>query len=149
MDRLLDIAALRKIVPVSRSTIWRWVKDGEMPPPVRLASQRVLWRESDIVKWMARIPALTMPKDDSELLSIYGDSSRARESRRVDSVKRTRAWHQKLKDLQKCHRCKNDSEGYWFCRSCRLELSQLKRARRIMRGNASPNVEQRLGRLAH
>lgn len=56
-DRLLsvrDIVGNRKkgergILPVSRSTWWRWAKEGRVPEPVRLHGS-TCWRASDIQK---------------------------------------------------------------------------------------------------
>ena len=41
-------------VPFSRTTLWRRVRDGEFPPPVRLGgpnSRIVAWRAADIDEW--------------------------------------------------------------------------------------------------
>lgn len=36
-------------IPVSRTTIYQWVKDGTFPPPARHFSKRiVVWLESDV-----------------------------------------------------------------------------------------------------
>jgi predicted DNA-binding transcriptional regulator AlpA len=40
-------------LPVSHATIWRWVKLGEFPPPVRLGPQTTAWRMEDIERWEA------------------------------------------------------------------------------------------------
>jgi prophage regulatory protein len=40
-------------VPVSRSTLYQWVKDGKFPKPVRKSSSRcTFWNESDVNDWM-------------------------------------------------------------------------------------------------
>lgn len=38
-------------LPVSCATIWRWVKLGEFPQPVRLGPQVTAWRMHDIEQW--------------------------------------------------------------------------------------------------
>lgn len=35
---------------VSRPTIWRWLKEGQFPKPVKLAGS-TRWRLSDLEKW--------------------------------------------------------------------------------------------------
>lgn len=40
-------------LPVSCATIWRWVKLGEFPKPVRLGPQVTAWRMQDIEHWEA------------------------------------------------------------------------------------------------
>lgn len=58
-DKLLDFAGIRQLVPISKTSMWRWRKAGAFPVPVRLGSRRVAWRASDIAKWIAERPALT------------------------------------------------------------------------------------------
>lgn len=36
---------------VSRTTIWRWVKAGTFPKPVKLAGGTTRWRTEDIEAW--------------------------------------------------------------------------------------------------
>ena len=36
---------------LSRTTVWRRVNDGSFPAPVRISSQLVAWRESDLDAW--------------------------------------------------------------------------------------------------
>lgn len=40
-------------LPVSCATIWRWVKLGDFPQPVRLGPQVTAWRMQDIEHWEA------------------------------------------------------------------------------------------------
>jgi len=49
-DRLLDIKAVRDIVPLARSTIYDQVEKGKFPRP-RKVGKRSLWRESDLQAW--------------------------------------------------------------------------------------------------
>ena len=41
------------IIPISSSTLWRKVKAGEFPAPVKLSSRVTAWRVEDLRKWMA------------------------------------------------------------------------------------------------
>ena len=55
MDRILRIPEVVKITGLSRTTIWRRVKSGDFPAPVRLgslATRSVGWRESQIKQWL-------------------------------------------------------------------------------------------------
>ena len=38
-------------LPVSCATIWRWVKLGAFPQPVRLGPQVTAWRMEDVERW--------------------------------------------------------------------------------------------------
>lgn len=41
------------LIPVNASTIWRWIKDGRFPLPVRLGGSNVtVWRAEDIRAWV-------------------------------------------------------------------------------------------------
>lgn len=52
-DRLLRISQIvPALVPVSRSTVWRWVRKGIFPPPVRAGMKLRLWHEADVQAWI-------------------------------------------------------------------------------------------------
>ena len=51
-DTLLTAADLRRIIPVSAMTIWRWRRDHLLPAPITL-NGRLFWRRSTIDRWMA------------------------------------------------------------------------------------------------
>lgn len=54
--RVTDITTTAKrkgILPISPSTLWRLIKAGSFPKPVRLSSKVVAWRASDITAWLA------------------------------------------------------------------------------------------------
>lgn len=38
---------------VHRTTLWRWVQDGHLPPPVRLGPNTVAWDCTQIDAWLA------------------------------------------------------------------------------------------------
>lgn len=40
---------------LSESTIWRKVRDGSFPKPVKLSEAVTAWKTSDIRAWMAKI----------------------------------------------------------------------------------------------
>lgn len=41
------------VVPVSHATLWRWVRQGKFPAPVKLGPQVTAWRVGDLRNWMA------------------------------------------------------------------------------------------------
>jgi len=49
-ERLLRLKEVLRLVPVSRATWYRGMKLGHYPQPVRLGSNVVAWRLSDIEK---------------------------------------------------------------------------------------------------
>jgi prophage regulatory protein len=40
------------ILPLSAATLWRKVKDGSFPAPVKLSQRVTAWRVEDIRAWM-------------------------------------------------------------------------------------------------
>jgi excisionase family DNA binding protein len=50
---LLTIAKVQEVCGVSRRTVYRWVADGLMPPPVRIGGS-LRWRVSQLEIWVQR-----------------------------------------------------------------------------------------------
>jgi prophage regulatory protein len=50
--KTLRFSDLQEIIPVSRSTLWRWVRDGSFPSPINLGPNTRAWREEDIRVWL-------------------------------------------------------------------------------------------------
>ncbi|TAM18172.1 MAG: AlpA family phage regulatory protein [Rhodanobacter sp.] len=44
-----DIAG--KIVPCGKATLWRWVKEGKFPAPVKLNGTVTAWCMADVWLW--------------------------------------------------------------------------------------------------
>jgi prophage regulatory protein len=40
----------------SRSTIWRRVKQGTFPAPVRMGENTLRWRDQDVRTWLESLP---------------------------------------------------------------------------------------------
>lgn len=40
---------------ISRTTAWRGVRDGWLPPPVQVSPGRHAWRASDVAAWQDRL----------------------------------------------------------------------------------------------
>jgi excisionase family DNA binding protein len=41
------------MLAVHRTTLWRWVRDGHLPRPVRLGPNTVAWDSVEIDAWLA------------------------------------------------------------------------------------------------
>ena len=41
------------LLPFSRATLWRRVKDGTFPQPVKLSERTTAWPTQEVCKWMA------------------------------------------------------------------------------------------------
>ncbi len=44
----LRLPQVLKLIPVSRSTWWAWVKQGRAPAPVKLGPRTTAWRAEEI-----------------------------------------------------------------------------------------------------
>ena len=54
-----------RLVTLSRTTVWRRVRQGTFPAPVVLGATRIAWREADILAWInAQQPATAAPNTD-------------------------------------------------------------------------------------
>jgi predicted DNA-binding transcriptional regulator AlpA len=40
------------MLPVSAPTLWRWVKLGTFPTPIKLGPQTTAWRVEDVEGWL-------------------------------------------------------------------------------------------------
>ncbi len=43
---------VRELVPISRSTLWDWVRDGTFPAPTKLSSKVTVWRRAEVQAWL-------------------------------------------------------------------------------------------------
>ena len=51
--RLISLPQLQQLVPLSRTTIWRGVRDGRFPAPIVISPGRVAWLEAEILDWIS------------------------------------------------------------------------------------------------
>ena len=57
-DRLLSTTEVLSRIPVSRTTLWRFVQDKLIKPPRKLGTHRIAWLESEIEEYIqSRKPA--------------------------------------------------------------------------------------------
>lgn len=54
-EKFLRFNTVAELIPVSRSTVNRWEKAGRFPQRVRLGSQAIAWRQSEILEFIARL----------------------------------------------------------------------------------------------
>ena len=51
---LCRIEHLLKVVPIGRSTVWLWARQGRFPQPLKFAGITV-WRRSDVMAWLEQV----------------------------------------------------------------------------------------------
>lgn len=62
LDRLIpQPELLDSYVPLDRSTVYRRVRAGTFPEPVRLGERRLAWKESDVQRWIDERQQKTTP----------------------------------------------------------------------------------------
>jgi len=54
--KLLRKPEVLALIGACNTTLYKWVKDGTFPAPVRLSSHFVAWREDEITAWIASRP---------------------------------------------------------------------------------------------
>ena len=58
-DRLLRLSEVRTRTALGRSTIYRKMRDGSFPEPLKIGVRAVRWRESEIEAWLQARPRAT------------------------------------------------------------------------------------------
>lgn len=51
LDRFMRERDVLDVTSLSRTTLWRVMKSGQFPRPVRISPGRVGWRESEVIAW--------------------------------------------------------------------------------------------------
>ena len=49
--KLYQLSAVVTLVTLSKCTIYRLIKAGKFPKPIKISPRRVAWRESDLHEW--------------------------------------------------------------------------------------------------
>ena len=61
MNKIMRIPEVIDATGLSRATIWRRVRSGEFPPPVRLGgpnSRSVGWKKAEVEEWIDTRPLI-------------------------------------------------------------------------------------------
>ncbi|WEX09641.1 AlpA family transcriptional regulator [Chelativorans sp. AA-79] len=52
-NRLLSLKQVMERIPLSKTEIYRRIRDGRFPRPVRIGSHRIAFAEAEIEEWFA------------------------------------------------------------------------------------------------
>ncbi len=55
-ERMLSLPSVVLRTGLSRSTLYRLIKQGSFPPPLQLAPRAVRWRSEEIDEWLSNRP---------------------------------------------------------------------------------------------
>ena len=58
-DRLLRLSEVQARTALGRSTIYRKMREGSFPKPLKIGARAVRWIESEIEAWKAACPRAT------------------------------------------------------------------------------------------
>jgi predicted DNA-binding transcriptional regulator AlpA len=50
-------ADIMKMLGISRATVWRWVKNGTLPKPVKFGTRLNVWKPEQIEDFVAKLGA--------------------------------------------------------------------------------------------
>lgn len=53
ISKFLPLKAVKEVSTLSRASIYRRIKLGTFPKPVKIGERRVAWRSEDIHAWMS------------------------------------------------------------------------------------------------
>ena len=48
MTRYYRLKQILEVIPVSKSSIWQWVKEKKFPKPIKLGAKTTVWRSDSI-----------------------------------------------------------------------------------------------------
>ncbi len=57
MEQYITASGIAKKCCVSRSTVWRWAKEGVLPSPFKLSNRTTVWRASAIQATLDKLEA--------------------------------------------------------------------------------------------
>ena len=59
MERMMRLPEVLQVTGLSAATLWRWVKSGDFPAPVKLgglATRSIGWRYGEVQEWFNTRP---------------------------------------------------------------------------------------------
>ena len=54
-DRFMRIAEILSVIPIGRSTWWKWVAEGKAPKPVKLGPRTTAWKADEVYELIAQL----------------------------------------------------------------------------------------------
>lgn len=54
VEELYRVREMKALLKVSRTTLYRWVRDGKLAPPLQLSPNVIAWRRSAVVEFLKR-----------------------------------------------------------------------------------------------
>ena len=54
LERLIGRKETLILIGISNATLWRWIKAGRFPAPLKIGKKKVAWRSSVLATWIAQ-----------------------------------------------------------------------------------------------
>ena len=54
LERLIGRKETLLLIGISNATLWRWIKAGRFPAPMKIGKKKVAWRSSVLAQWIAQ-----------------------------------------------------------------------------------------------
>ena len=54
LERLIGRKEALILIGISNATLWRWIKAGRFPAPLKIGKKKVAWRSSVLATWIAQ-----------------------------------------------------------------------------------------------
>lgn len=54
LERLISRKETLILIGISNATLWRWIKAGRFPAPLKIGKKKVAWRSSVLAEWIAQ-----------------------------------------------------------------------------------------------
>ena len=54
LERLIGRKEVLILIGISNATLWRWIKAGRFPAPMKIGKKKVAWRSSVLATWVAQ-----------------------------------------------------------------------------------------------
>ena len=54
LERLIGRKETLILIGISNATLWRWIKAGRFPAPLKIGKKKVAWRSSVLAEWIAQ-----------------------------------------------------------------------------------------------
>ena len=70
-DRLLRRREVEELTGLSRASIYRLMRGGRFPPPVKVSATAVRWQESEISTWIQSRPVAVATVDVNSPPTAY------------------------------------------------------------------------------
>lgn len=52
IPKIMSIKNVSEITGLAKSTIYKWIGNGQFPPPIRLGAKKIGWLNTTVISWI-------------------------------------------------------------------------------------------------